>query len=199
MLTSNIVLENEYVLLRPLEKNDIEHLQHFVINEPTIWQYSLVQITTVNDLNDYIVKAVDAMCQEKEYPFIVFDKKQNKYAGSTRFYDIQLPYKTLQLGYTWYGKDFRGTLVNKNCKLLLLDYAFEVLKMERVEFRADDRNERSKKAMQSIGCVVEGVLRNHLPTHDGGRRNSIVLSILKNEWQNSVKQNLIQKIKDSTV
>ncbi|MBK8955422.1 MAG: GNAT family N-acetyltransferase [Saprospiraceae bacterium] len=190
-----IVLENEAVLLRPLQLDDLNHLQHFAINEPEIWKFSLIQIQSVDDLSRYIKMAVDARLQEKEYPFIVFDKQSREYAGSTRYYDIQLPYQYLQLGYTWYGKKFQGSPLNKNCKLLLLEYAFEVLGMERVEFRADSRNERSIRAMKSIGCVVEGVFRNHLPTPEGQRRDSICLSILKDEWYRDIKANLVSKIR----
>ena len=129
-----------------------------------------------------------------EYPFIVFDKNTQQYAGSTRFYDIQVANKTLQLGYTWYGKAFQGTGLNKNCKLLLLQFAFEELGMERVEFRADNNNERSKAAMKSIGCMEEGVLRSHAPYITGVRRDSVILSILKSEWDGSVKEKLIKKI-----
>ncbi|MBK9735237.1 MAG: GNAT family N-acetyltransferase [Saprospiraceae bacterium] len=190
----DIILEDDFVMLRPLLSSDIDNLQSFVINEPDIWKYSLLQIKTVDDLQKYIVKAVEARAQEKEYPFIVFDKRSKSYAGCTRFYDIQLEYKSMQLGYTWYGSSFQGTGLNKHCKLLLLTYAFENMGLERVEFRADNRNERSKHAMQSIGCVVEGIFRNHLPTIEGGRRDSIVLSILKEEWLGGVKQKLIHKI-----
>lgn len=196
LFNENIVLENEFVMLRPLQEDDLQHLQHFVMNEPEIWKYSLAQIAKVENLKNYILQAVENRKLTKEYPFVVFDKKKHKYAGCTRFYDIQLAYKYLQLGYTWHGKEFQGTYVNKNCKLLLLEFAFEKLEMERVEFRADNRNERSKYAMQSIGCVVEGVLRNHLPTSEGGRRSSIVLSILKEEWLGGVKQNLIKKVNE---
>ena len=190
LFEENVILENELVLLRPLQIEDFELLRPFVVNEPEIWKYSLVQIKKEADLQQYIQQAVDNRAQKKEYPFIVFDKKQQQFAGCTRFYDVQLAYQSVQLGYTWYGKDFQGTHVNKNCKLLLLTYAFETLGMERVEFRADFRNERSKQAMLSIGCVVEGVFRNHLPTIDGGRRDSILLSILKEEWLQGVKEKL---------
>ncbi len=108
-----------------------------------------------------------------------------------RFYDINVPFKTLQLGYTWYGKKFQGTGLNKHCKYLLLSFAFETLGMERVEFRADNNNERSIAAMKSIGCKVEGVLRSNMPTReDGIRRDSIVLSILKDEWVDEVRRKL---------
>ena len=190
----DIILENEYVLLRPLQANDIALLAHFAQNESSIWKYSLLQVQNESDLAKYVEQAVEARGLKKEYAFIVFDKKKKQYAGSTRFYDIQLQFQTLQLGYTWYGAEFQGTHVNPNCKLLMLQYAFETLGMERVEFRADNRNARSIKAMKNLGCIEEGILRNHLPTIDGGRRDSIILSILKAEWEASVKKNLVERI-----
>ena len=187
----NTILENEAVLLRPLEESDIENLLEFSINEPETWEYSLVRANGKENLENYIQIALKAKENKTEFPFIVFDKKSGKCAGSTRFYDISLPFKTLQLGYTWYGKNFRGTGLNKNCKFLLLQFAFETLQMERVEFRADNKNQRSIAAMKSIGCKVEGVLRNHMPTLGSDiRRDSIILSILKDEWFESVRENL---------
>ncbi len=188
------VLENEFVQLRPLEMDDFENLLPFALNEPDIWKYSLVSAKGNDGMRNYIDQACEQRIAKKEYPFIVFDKITNRYAGCTRFYDIQLPYLTLQLGYTWYGKDFRGTGLNKNCKLLLLEFAFEKMNIQRVEFRADNNNETSKAAMKSIGCVEEGILRNHMPTSDEGRRDSIILSILKNEWENGIKEKLMAKI-----
>ena len=187
-------LENDYVLLRPLSLNDFENLLPFSINEPELWKYSLMQGGGEENLGKYLQMAVKARDEEKEYPFIVFDKRKNAYAGSTRFYDIQLFHKTLQLGYTWYGKAFQGTGLNKHCKFLLLEFAFEEIGMERVEFRADNNNQRSIAAMKSIGCTVEGVLRSNNTKHDGTRRDSIVLSILKDEWEGWVKQNLRDKL-----
>lgn len=187
-------IENECVMLRPLSINDISHLQNFVLYEPDIWKYSLIPINHVADLKGYIEMTLAAKAAEKEYPFIVFDKKQQKYAGSTRFYDIQLQNQSLQLGYTWYGKAFQGTGLNKHCKFLLLSFAFDTIGIERVEFRADNNNARSIAAMKSIGCTVEGVLRSHLPLPQGGRRDSIILSILKEEWDNGVKTQLSQQL-----
>lgn len=188
------ILEDDYVLLRPLEETDFDTLKYFALQEPEIWQYSLIPVNGEQDLKKYIDLALAARQAQKEYPFIVFDKRQNKYAGSTRFYDIQLANQTLQLGYTWYGKQFRGTGVNKHCKFLLLNFAFETMQMERVEFRADNDNTRSIAAMKSIGCVVEGVLRSNGLKPDGKRRNSIVLSILKEEWRTKVKNELVEKL-----
>ncbi len=192
--TENYLLENERVLLRPLERADIDHLTHFVAKESEIWKYSLVSVATVKELEAYINTTVNAREDGKEYAFIVYDKMKQQYAGSTRFYDIQPQYNTLQLGYTWYGKNFQGTGLNKHCKYLLLQFAFGQLGVERVEFRADNANKRSIAAMKSIGCVPEAVLRSHLPKLDGTRRDSIILSILKDEWIGSVKENLERKI-----
>jgi RimJ/RimL family protein N-acetyltransferase len=193
---AHYVLENDVVLLRPLETGDFTHLLYFSLNEPELWNYSSTQPTGKDALEHYIQSTLDARAAGKEYPFIVFDKRSGRYAGSTRFYDIQPPYATLQLGYTWYGKAFQRTGLNRHCKLLLLQFAFEELHMQRVEFRANSKNERSIDAMKNIGCTVEGVLRS---TGDdlvfGGRRDSIVLSILKDEWHGSVKKGLEEKIR----
>jgi RimJ/RimL family protein N-acetyltransferase len=99
-----------------------------------------------------------------------------------------------QLGYTWYGKQFQRTGLNRHCKLLMLGFAFETWGMERVEFRADAKNERSVRAMKEIGCIEEGVLRSSSPSAAGGRRDAIVLSILKPEWINGGKEKLLAKI-----
>jgi len=190
-----IILENERALLRPLELSDAEHLVPFVLSEPTTWRYSLNAPTDTESMKQYVANAVQNRIDKKEYPFIIFDKKTNSYAGSTRFYDIQQLYHTTQLGFTWYGEKFRRTGLNRNCKLLLFTFAFEEWGMERVELRADVRNDPSINAMKAIGCIPEGVLRSHLPNNEGGRRDSIVLSVLKDEWHNSVRELLQQKIK----
>ena len=187
-------LENSCVLLQPLQHIHAENLLHFALEEPEIWIYSLVPVAGEQNLRNYISQALDARAQQKEYPFVVFDKRTGAFAGSTRFYDIQVANKVLQLGYTWYGKKFQGTGLNKHCKYLLLEFAFEELGMERVEFRADNNNARSVAAMKSIGCKVDGVLRSNMPMPTGGRRDSIVLSILKPEWEQTVKVALYKKL-----
>ncbi|WP_431244718.1 GNAT family N-acetyltransferase [Flavobacterium sp. P21] len=193
--SDNIILEDDFVLLRPLQESDVENLLEISINEPETWKYSLVGAEGKENLVNYIQLAIKARECKKEFPFIVFDKKSQKYAGSTRFYDINIEFQTLQLGYTWYGFAFRGTGLNKHCKFLLFQFAFETLGMERVELRADNNNERSIAAMKSIGCKVEGILRSNMPTRDSNiRRDSIVLSILKNEWFDEVKENLKNKL-----
>lgn len=190
-----IILENERVLLRPLQVSDASLLGHYVNEEPDLWQYSLAAITNTKDVEKYIQAAIEARENKTSYAFIVFDKLLNTYVGCTRFYDIQLNFQTTQIGYTWYSKKCWGTKLNENCKFLLLQFAFDKMGFERVEFRADNNNKRSIAAMQKIGCAVEGVLRNHLPMPNGKRRDSIVLSILKEDWNASLKQALAAKLK----
>ena len=191
---SALVLEDERVRLSELDISHLDALSWFAENEPETWQFSIHPLRGKEDMKEYIEATLEQRSAGKEYPFVVFDKQAGAYAGSTRFYDIQPRNQTTQLGYTWYGKAFRRTGLNRHCKWLMLSYAFEQWGMERVEFRADDRNARSIQAMKDIGCTVEGVLRNSSPAAMGGRRNAIVLSILKEEWLNEVKENLKKKI-----
>jgi RimJ/RimL family protein N-acetyltransferase len=192
--SAQYILENEVVLLRPLKIEDIEYLSPYAIYEPQLWTYSLTPANGVENLKKYIELALKGRTERTSYPFIVFDKTHQKYVGSTRFYDIQVEHNTAQLGYTWYGSEFQGTGLNKNCKFLLLEFAFERMGLERLEFRADANNQRSIAAMKSIGCTVEGILRSNCKSLSG-RRDSIVLSILQEEWYASVKNTLEQKLK----
>ncbi|MFL5766155.1 MAG: GNAT family N-acetyltransferase [Bacteroidia bacterium] len=193
------ILEDDVVRLSPLKSADLLPLLPISLNEPEIWKYSLVQASGEENLRNYIHAALDAKAAKTDYPFIVFDKRSGQYVGSTRFYDIQLKQKTLQLGYTWYSKAAQGTGLNAHCKFLLLQFAFESMGMERVEFRADNNNTKSIAAMKGIGCTVEGILRQNVIKLDGGRRDSIILSILKKEWDERVKSLLINKINGNVV
>lgn len=181
------------VRLIPLHHSDFEKLLPFAVNEPGLWTYSLQPAAGPENLKTYIDCAIQGRKQETTYAFVVFDKRSNQIAGSTRFYDFQKSHNTVQLGYTWYGKDFQGTGLNKQCKFLMLQFAFENLLLDRVEFRADATNERSIAAMKSIGCTVEGILRSNCAAPHG-RRDSIVLSILKKEWFGGIKEHLKSKI-----
>lgn len=189
-----IILEDERVLLRPLLAADIEHLLPFALNEADLWKYSLISPAGEEGMKNYISTTLQNKAAGIEYPFIVFDKQTNSFAGSTRFYDIQENNLTTQLGYTWYGKAFQRSGLNRHCKLLLFSFAFEQWQLERVELRADANNERSVNAMKAIGCTVEGILRSNMSIAAGGRRDSIVLSILKNEWFGGAKEQLLKKI-----
>lgn len=181
------LLQTNRVLLRLLQPADYELLLPFARHEPDLWCYSPGPIAGEVPFRRYI----DIACQQYEsgegLPFVVIDKASGEAAGSTRFYAINQAANTVELGYTWYGQRFQGTGLNVHCKWLLLQLAFDEWQVERVELKADARNERSIAAMKKIGCTVEGILRSHVPSNLGGRRDSIVLSILKHEWPERVK------------
>ena len=145
-------------------------------------QFSPVPIYTKDLLQKYIDKAVENRLNKSRYTFIVFDKTQNAYAGSTSFLNISNPDDRLEIGATWYGKKFQRTGLNRNCKYLLMEYAFDKLEAERIEFKTDERNLASRKAIEKTGAQLEGILRRHTLMYDGFRRNTACYSILKPEW-----------------
>lgn len=192
----NYILENEFVRLEPIKNSDFELLLNYSEREPEIWEFNSGVANGRENLEKYISNAISQRKLEREYAFIVFDKTTKKHVGSTRFYGIFIENKTIEIGYTWCGKEFQGTGVNKNCKYLLLKFAFEILEMERVGFAVNTKNNRSLNAMKSIGCVEEGVLRNCGTDAKGNRIDVTRLSILKTEWNDSVKAKLEQNIEN---
>lgn len=192
--TRNYVLENEYVQLRPIELADLENLREYACNEPELWRFALISAAGADNMARYLEKAIRARHLKKEYAFIVFDKTTQSYAGSTRFCEIQRDVRCTQLGYTWYGKRFRGGPLNKYCKLLLLDFAFNTMQMERVEFRVDVDNEVGIEAIARLGAFQEGRLRACGPGPGDIRRDCLVFSILKKEWTETLRDVLIHRL-----
>lgn len=189
---NDYLLENERVKLIPLKETDLNLLLPYSLNEPELWKYSLQSAAGMDNMKKYISHALQKRNENHSYPFVIFDKYTNAIAGSTRFYDYQAHHKTVQLGYTWLGKKYQGTGLNRFCKQLMLNFAFDKMGMERVEFRADATNHRSIKAMKAIGCHEEGILRSNCSA-PGGRRDSIILSILNSEWYSHKKEALEKK------
>lgn len=176
-------LQTARFALRLLSTKDVPDFYHYVDTEPEIWQYALAVCNDRASMTTYLNQAFETMESGSALPFVVIDRQTGSMVGSTRFYDFSLASGSTLLGYTWYSKQYQGSGINTHCKLLLLEYAFEVLHLERVELRADLRNTRSIAAMKKIGFTQEGILRSHLPVADGTRRDSIVFSMLKKEWQ----------------
>ena len=126
--------------------------------------------------------------------FSFYDKEKEKYAGSTRFAFMNWHDKVVHIGWTWIGKEFQGTGLNTNMKFLMLQYAFETLKFDKVEFRADERNMASRKAIEKIGGTLEGILRNDTLMLDGYKRSTCCYGILKEEWE-AIKDNKFDMIR----
>jgi RimJ/RimL family protein N-acetyltransferase len=114
--------------------------------------------------------------------WVIIDKMTNKVAGCTRIADISWKDERGQIGWTWIGRDFQGSGLNKEMKYLMLTYGFEVLGLNRIEFKADERNNQSRRALLGIGATYEGVLRQHMKIHTGFIRNTVFYSILRSEW-----------------
>ncbi len=193
--SENYVLEDDFVRLSSLESMHIRPLYDLTL-DPKIWTYFLEKGQGGQQYETYINNAITQKKLKKEYPFVVFDKKKKQYAGMTRFYDYSSELQTIKLGHTWYGKAFRGTGINKHCKYLLFEFAFEKLEVERIGFGAYATNTISLAAMKSVGCHQEGVLRNLFPALDGnGRTDCALFSILREEWFDTAKDALRKKLR----
>jgi len=175
-------LKGQWIQLEPLHESHQEELYDAAQNE-LIWTYN-----SSSAYQDQFQKWFDAALHKSKtnehIPFVVRCLRDKKMVGSTRFYDIDFNHGRLAIGYTWTIPEVWGTSVNPECKLLLLKMAFEMLKVNRVEFYTDSRNTRSRAAILKLGATEEGLLRSHMVLKDGYLRNTIVFSILKTEWIN---------------
>lgn len=185
-----IILSNEFVLLQPIVLSDMENLFRIAISDPTLLQFSPKPIHSRQLLNAYIYNAISECQNETRYSFSIFSKKDACYAGSTAFLNISNTNASIEIGATWLDHKFHGTGLNRQCKYLLLSYAFDTIGAHRVVFRTDERNIGSRKAIEKIGGKFEGLHREDMLMYDGYRRNTLYYSILKNEWL-TTKDNFI--------
>ncbi|WP_435132629.1 GNAT family N-acetyltransferase [Formosa sp. A9] len=174
-------LENERVRLSLLDLSNYAHIQH-IASQKDLVQYSPSNIATLEAFKDYVQTAVDGYYHKTCIPFIIFDKKNAAYAGSTRFMNIDYNNKVIEIGSTWIGYEFQGTGLNKHMKFLMLNHAFEIMQFEKVAFKIDERNWRSRKAVEQLGANLEGILRKNVYLLDGFKRNTCCYGILKEEW-----------------
>lgn len=177
-------LENERVKLALLDLSNYKHLIP-IASQKDLIQYSPSDISTPEKLKSYVEEAVDGYYHKTTIPFIIYDKLAQAYAGSTRLGLINWKNKVLHIGWTWIGKEFQGTGLNDQMKSLMLEYAFETLDFEKVEFRIDERNIRSRKAVEKFGAKLEGILRKDTLMLDGFKRSTCCYGILKDEWSTS--------------
>ena len=175
------ILENNRVKLSLLTLDNYVNLLD-IAQEKDLIYYSPSNISTPAHLRNYVQVAIDGYNAGTILPFIIFDKKYKAYAGSTRFGLIDNTNKVLHIGWTWIGHHFQGTGLNVNMKFLMLQYAFETLEFEKVEFRIDERNKKSRRAVEKLGATLEGILRKDKLMKDGFRRSTCCYGILKEEW-----------------
>jgi N-acetyltransferase len=193
MPLSPITLTGSNVRLIPLQLEHADELARIGV-DPQIWTFMRYgPVTTLDRMRDFIDYLLKQQALGTDLPFTVQHLASGNLVGMTRFMNIEPANRALEIGGTWYGVDYQRTGVNTECKFLLLEYAFETLNIIRVQFKADLRNERSQRAIERIGAVKEGMLRDHMILPDGFIRTTVVYSILAAEWP-AVKQRLTERM-----
>jgi len=177
---NEIYLENKDVILKPVELSDINGYCEIAF-DADIWSHTTGKLSNRNDVVEYVQKGIQDRINAKRLMFTIISKKDNSIAGSSSFGNISEKDGRLEIGWTWLAKKYHGKGLNGAFKKLLINYAFDVLNAERVEFKTDILNKKARKALLNIGCTEEGVLRSHTLMHDGRRRDTIFYSILKSD------------------
>jgi RimJ/RimL family protein N-acetyltransferase len=190
-----ITLTGKLIRLVPMTEDHVPGLARVGL-EPRIWQYMIYgQKNTQDDLRQWVREILRRQERGTDLPFTVILQASGEPIGTTRFMEIQPQNRGLEIGGTWYGVDYQGSGVNAEAKLLLLTHAFEAWRCIRVQIKTDLRNLRSQRAIERLGAVKEGVLRNHVILADGYVRSSVLYSILDTEWP-AVKAGLLKRLAD---
>jgi N-acetyltransferase len=188
-----IELQGRSVSLIKFDKKHIDEIKQIASTED-IWKFNKASNTSISSfLDGYINSLISNMENRGQWSYVVVQNCDNKIIGSTRFYDISFSDKRLAIGFTWYHPSIWGTTVNPEVKLLLLQFAFEDLEFNRVEFHIDSRNERSVNAVKKLGATQEGLLRKHKIVQSNVVRDTVLCSIIHSEWP-KIKEKLIDRI-----
>lgn len=177
MIDRTITLENEFVLLRPLTRQDFSLLQPLV-SEPDMWIYFTHDLSIQEEFENW----AEAHFREERLQFTIIEKGTGKVAGATAFGNYSARDQRVEIGWTWLGKAFQGTGINQSMKKLMLDYCFGELKLKRVEIKTDVLNMPARMALLKFGAVEEGILRSHTLMTHGRRRDTIYYSVIEGEW-----------------
>ena len=188
-----IKLSDSYISLEPLQKGHIEELKA-ICKDPEIWRFFSVDLSDSNDMAKWMKQRLAESGEGNKMTYAVRLRESNQVIGTSSYGRIDLVEKVIEIGWTWIGADFIGAGINKHMKFLMLSHAFETIRIERLELRTDEDNVRSRRAMEKIGAQHDGTLRSDRFKIDGGRRNSVVYSILREEWagiRTSIFKNLL--------
>ncbi|MEM7477603.1 MAG: GNAT family protein [Planctomycetota bacterium] len=169
------------MLLRPVCQSYFDAYFKLAFDK-RIWQYYPFEITTIDELQGWLIDCISDRNACNRAAFSILDKDSGEIAGSSCYGNISYRDRRLEIGWSWINPRFQRTGINRHAKFLLLEYAFEVLGMARVEFKTDVLNEKARKALLGIGCTEEGVLRSHTLMPKGRRRDTIFYSLLRDEW-----------------
>jgi RimJ/RimL family protein N-acetyltransferase len=185
-ITYPTFLSGETVDLIPLEKAHFAELEELA-KDKRIWEFYIYDATSSEKFNAIFNSLLEERVAGTRFPFTILHKESQKLIGITQYLDIQAQHEKLEIG-TWLHPDYWATEINLECKLLLLTYCFETLKAVRVQLKADEQNQRSRKAIVKIGAQFEGILRNDMIRDNGTFRNSAYYSILASEWEEKKPQ-----------
>jgi RimJ/RimL family protein N-acetyltransferase len=177
-----VTLTGRLVRLEPVSLDHVPDLTAAGQLE-TIWRYMPYGlIRTEEQMAGLVRELLRRQERGTDLLFAVIHRPSNRAVGGTRYLWIDRPNRSLEIGGTWYAAEHQRTGVNTECKYLLLGHAFETLGCLRVQFRTDLRNERSQRAIERLGAIREGVLRDCLIMPDGYLRSTVVYSVLEREW-----------------
>ncbi len=183
-----ITLAGQHTSLEPLTR-DHESALVQAASDGELWQLWFTHIAAPERMGEYIATALDMREQSGAMPFAVRESETGAIVGCTRYFNVDAVNRRLEIGHTWYARRVQRTALNSECKLLLLTHAFETLRCIAVEFRTHWFNHASRAAIARLGAKQDGVLRNHQLMPDGVKRDTVVFSIIDNEWP-AVKLNL---------
>ncbi len=192
MIVEPVILDGKQVRLEPLGLDHLDDLCEAGLREE-LWRLIPTAVATPEDMKNYIQTALDEQGAGTALPFATVEKVSGKAIGSTRFGNIDAANKRAEIGWTWIALQWQRTFVNTEAKYLMLKHAFEVWNCNRVEFKTDNLNERSRNAILRIGAKPEGVFRHHMITQGGRLRDSAYFSIINTEWP-EVKVKLEEKL-----
>lgn len=192
IISPNLRLETDKVILRPLQHLDIAAFAR-IANDASLWKYFTFLLNNSAELQRWVETALKEREEGKRIPFTIIEKATEEVCGSTSFGSISYYDKRIEIGWSWLGKHHQGTGINFHAKFSLLSYAFDVLDWERVEIKTDNLNERAKQGLRKIGAKEEGVLRSHMQMPLDRRRDSIYFSMLKDEWPD-IKKSIFKEI-----
>lgn len=191
------VLEGEHVRLEPLSLEYLDGLCAVGL-DLELWRWTPNQVRDKEEMRVYVEAALEDERRGLSQPFATALKETGQVVGSTRYLNIDLKNRHVEIGATWIGNPWQRTVVNTEAKYLMLHHAFETLKCVRVELKTDALNQRSRDAILRIGAKQEGILRRHVLTYSGRMRDTVYFSILDDEWP-SVKARLQAKLNSKPI
>lgn len=181
-------LEGHGVRLEPLTQDHAAALRTAAA-DGRLWELWYTAVPEPAKVEPYIEAALTGLRDGRMLPWAVRELGSGTIVGSTRYHDIVADIDRVEIGYTWYARNWQRTHVNTTCKLLLMHHAFERLGCQVVGFRTDNFNFASQRAIEALGAKQDGVLRHHQARRDGSARDSVMYSVLRAEWPD-VKRNL---------